>query len=203
LRGRRVSIIAKGAANDYILDLALRRGGLTIRDVDLQVVPAPETVAALANGAIAAGMISEPFASEAVARGAGVVLNNDYANDVLIVAMYFNENFAQARREDGIRLLTGYYQAVRDLQPPYRDEDIAIIAQYTRLSPETIRAAARPYHDLSGDLHLADLEAMQQFVMAQGETSYQEPLDFAQYVDATLGTAALARLGLPSPQGGR
>src|SRR4051812_36453581 len=36
LRGRRVSIIAKGAANDYILDLALRRGGLTIRDVDLQ-----------------------------------------------------------------------------------------------------------------------------------------------------------------------
>jgi hypothetical protein len=44
---------------------------------------------------------------------------------------------------------------------------------------------------------------MQQFVMAQGEASYPEPLDFAQYVDPSFGAAALARLGLPSPQGGR
>ena len=157
LRGRAVSIIGRGSANEYLVDQALRRGGLSIEDVDIQVVPDPEAVTALANGAIAAGLISEPFASESTARGVGVVLNNEYVDDFISVSMYFNETFAQARREDGIRLLSAFYRAARDLQPTYKDEDVAIIAQYTRLGPETIRSAARPFHEITGDVHLTDM----------------------------------------------
>lgn len=195
LRGQRVSTISRGAASEYLLDQALQRGGLTIRDVDLQILPAPEAVAALANGAIAAGNVAEPFASEAISRGVAVMLNDDYVDNFLVIAMYFNERFAQNRREDGIRLLTGFYKAVRDLQPPYKDEDVALIAQYTGLSPETIRSSARPYHDPTGDLHLADLQALQRFSIAHGDTTYQEPLDLSRFVDPSFGAAALQRLG--------
>ncbi len=125
------------------------------------------------------------------------MLNDDYVDNFLVIAMYFNENFAQTRREDGIRLLTGFYKAVRDLQPPYKDEDVALISEYTRLSPETIRSGARPYHDPSGDLHLADMQALQRFAIAHGDTTYQEPLDLSRFVDPSFGEAALQRLGPP------
>jgi NitT/TauT family transport system substrate-binding protein len=194
LRGQRVSIISRGAASEYFLDQALRRGGLTIRDVDLQTLPGPDAVAALANESIAAGNIAEPNASEAIDKGVGVVLNNDYADNVLAIIMYFNEGFAQARREDGIRLLTGFYRAVRDLEPSYHDDDLQIIAQYTHLSPQTIRSAARPYHDPGGNLRLGDMEAMQRFSIAQGDTTYNEPLGFARFADSSFTDAALQRL---------
>jgi NitT/TauT family transport system substrate-binding protein len=195
LRGRRVSILSRGGSNEYVLDLALRKSGLLFRDIDVQVLPASEAVTALANGATAAGLIPEPFAYEAIARGAGVMLTNDFIDNFMVVAMYFNETFAQTRREDGIRLLTAFYKAMRDLQPPFRDEDVAIISQYTRLSPETIRAAAPPAYDPSGDLHVADLEAVQRFAMALGDTTYQEPLPLSQFVDKSFSEAALQRLG--------
>jgi NitT/TauT family transport system substrate-binding protein len=195
LRGKRVSIIARGAANDYYLDQALRRGGLTIWDIDLQVLPSPEAVAALANDAIPAALIVEPFATEAVNRGVGVLLTDDYLENFIAIVMYFNEQFARQRREDGIGVVTALYKAARDLDPVYRDEDVAIIAQYTRLSPEVIRTAGRAYHDVSGDLHLADIEELQRFVMARGEANYSEPLDLARYVDPSFSEAALTRLG--------
>jgi NitT/TauT family transport system substrate-binding protein len=196
LRGKRVSIIARGAANDFYLDRALRRGGLTIWDIDLQVLPSPEAVAALANDAIPAALIVEPFATEAINRGVGVLLTNDYLENFVAIVMYFNEQFARQRRDDGVGVVTALYKAARDLDPVYRDEDIAIIAQYTRLSPEIIRTAGRAYHDVGGDLHLADIEELQRFVIARGETTYTEPLDLTRYVDPSFSEAALARLGL-------
>lgn len=194
LRGRRVSIISRGAASEYFLDQAPRRGGLTIGDIDLVTLPGPDAVLALANESIAAGNVTEPNASEAIDKGVGVVLNNDYAENVLAIIMYFNEGFAQTRREDGIRFLTGFYKAVRDLEPSYHDDDLMIIAQYTHLSPQTIRTAARPYHDPNGNLRLTDMEAMQRFSMAQGDTTYTAPLDFARFADSSFTDAALQRL---------
>jgi NitT/TauT family transport system substrate-binding protein len=195
LRGRKVSIIGRGSSNEYFLDQALRRGGLTIRDVDLQILPAPESVVALANGAIAASNVLEPFASEAVGKHIGVVLTNDYVDNLLAISMYYSEPFADTRREDGVRFLAAFYKAAGDLQPPYQDVDVEIISRYTRLSPEIVRTAARPQHDASGDLHLADLEALQRFVIEEGYTTYQEPLDLTRYVDHSFGREALQRLG--------
>ncbi len=198
LRGRRVSIISRGAASEYFLDQALRRGGLTINDVDLQVLPGPDAVAALANESIAAGNVNEPNASEAIEKGVGVLLNNDYADNVLAIIMYFNEAFAQTRRDDGVRFLTGFYKAVRDLEPAYHDDDVAIMAQYTHLSPQIIRSAARPYHDPDGSLRLTDMEAMQRFSIAQGDTTYSEPLDLAHFADSSFTESALQRLAAES-----
>ena len=195
LRGKRVSIIARGAANDYYLDLALRRGGLTINEIDLQVLPSPEAITALANDAIPAALVVEPFATEAVRNGSAVLLTDDYAENVLAIVMYFNESFARTRRDDGVGVVAALYRAGRDLEPPYKDDDVAIISQYTRLTPDTIRTAGRAYHDVSGDLHLNDIEAMQRFVIARGEATYTQPLDLARFVDPSFSQAALARLG--------
>jgi len=197
LRGRKVSIIAKGASNEYVLDQALRRDGLTFRDVDLQLVPAPEASAALANGAIAGSLVPEPFASGAVSRGAAVLLSNDFVDNLLVTTVYFNETFARTRREDGVRFLTAFLRAMREMEPPYRDEDLAIIAQYTGQSPETIRSSAPPAYDPTLDLHLDQMEDLQRFVIGLGETTYQEPLDLRQFTDPSFGQAALQRLGLP------
>jgi hypothetical protein len=46
--------------------------------------------------------------------------------------------------------------------------------------------AARPHYDVSGDIHLAELEALERLVIDEGYTTYQEPLDLAPYVAPAL-----------------
>src|SRR5438132_10086254 len=63
LRGRKVSVNVIGSATEFWLHSALLRGGLTIDDVQLVAVNFPDVPAALANGAIAAGLLGEPLAT--------------------------------------------------------------------------------------------------------------------------------------------
>src|SRR5690606_31629813 len=68
LRGKKVSVNARGAT-EYWLDQALRQGGLTIEDIDLQELGFGDVAAALESGALDAAMLGEPLATQAEQNG--------------------------------------------------------------------------------------------------------------------------------------
>src|SRR5262245_50491647 len=61
LRGRKVAINATAAGGEYILNEGLKTGGLTVEDVDIEIMPYPDMPVALGNAAIDGAVPLEPF----------------------------------------------------------------------------------------------------------------------------------------------
>src|SRR5215211_3660120 len=115
LRGRRVALNASGVFSEYGLMDALRRGGLSVTDVDIQNMPFPDMPAALANGAVDAAFLPEPFGAQAIQLGAAVQIVPDFLPDTQVGVLIAGESFLRepARVEAFLR---GYLRALRDLE---------------------------------------------------------------------------------------
>ncbi|MBI4505881.1 MAG: ABC transporter substrate-binding protein [Chloroflexi bacterium] len=197
LRGKKAAINARGAATEYWLDAALRQGGLTINDIDLQAIPFGDMPAALEKGVIEASMLAEPLTTLAERRGIVVRLSDDFLKDAQPTAVYYNLDFARKNPDAAKGFMVAYLKACRDLQAEgWRDaQNVAIIEKHTKVPADIIRAAAAPLFEPNGRINLSDWEKQQQFFMRQGLLTYKEPLDVRQLVDGSFVEQALRVLG--------
>src|SRR5437867_8388839 len=72
LKGKPVALNVRGAAVEWMLDQALKKDGLTLRDVQIKIMPFPDMVPALESGAVEAAILTEPFPTLAEERGIAV-----------------------------------------------------------------------------------------------------------------------------------
>ncbi len=98
LKGRTVGLNTRGAAVEWMLDQVLRRDGLTIKDVQVKIMPFPDMVPALESGAIDAGILTEPFPTLAEDKGVGVrpLPQPAGAKAIPITAAFWNAEWARA-----------------------------------------------------------------------------------------------------------
>jgi NitT/TauT family transport system substrate-binding protein len=197
LRGRRVAINAFGTATEWTADLALRTDGLTVSDVELSLLNFPDVVPALANGAIDAALAIEPTATQSLLGGVGELLTTNFALGAQITVLIANGTWLKANPDVASRYLVAYLRAARDLYGDgwRRDENMAIIAKWTRLPATTIRRVLPIYCDPNGVINVNSLEAQQAFHMERGYLRYSSPLDLRNFVEDGPRAAAVARLG--------
>jgi NitT/TauT family transport system substrate-binding protein len=201
LRGRKVSVNVLGSATEFWLHSALLRGGLTIDDVDLVAVNFPEVPAALANGAIAAGLLGEPLATLAEDRGQIVRLSQDFIDGVQVTALYYSGQFMRTSPRQAVGFMVAWLRASRDLYGDgYRRDDVArIVEKYTGVPAAVVKRAAAPYHEPNGTMNFNDFTRLQEFFRKRGSLTYDRPLAPAQYIDTSFVREALKVLGPFSP----
>jgi NitT/TauT family transport system substrate-binding protein len=197
LRGRKVAVNSVGVASEYILDAGLRSGGLTVDDVDLQQIPFPDMVAALTNGSIDAAMMAEPFITRLVQSGVGEAMNNILHDHFQTTVTFVNTRWAAQNPDVARRYTVALVRAFRDLQGDAwaRDDIAQIMAKYTRLDAELLKATNSPYFDPDGRVNTDSIMEQQRFYMARGQLTYREPLDIRNYVDESFLDSALLQLG--------
>ncbi|MDR7401171.1 MAG: ABC transporter substrate-binding protein [Armatimonadota bacterium] len=201
LRGRKVSVNVLGSATEFWLHSALLRGGLTIDDVDLVAVNFPEVPAALANGAIAAGLLGEPLATLAEDRGQIHRLSQDFIDGVQVTALYYSGQFMRAHPRQAVGFMVAWLRASRDLfGDGYRRDDVArIVEKYTGVPAAVVKRAAAPYHETNGKMNFNDFKRLQEFFRKRGALTYDRPLEPSQYIDTTYVREALQILGPFAP----
>ncbi|NLA61497.1 MAG: ABC transporter substrate-binding protein, partial [Firmicutes bacterium] len=70
LKGRKLAIVGTASLDEIALDRCLAAGGLTLEDVDVQVIRSfPDIIAAMSNKSIDGGMVIEPFVTQAIELG--------------------------------------------------------------------------------------------------------------------------------------
>lgn len=74
LRGKRVGTSSPGSAAHYNLIQLLKVNGMTEKDVELVFAGLSEMPAAIKNGQVVAGMVVDPFTTQAVRAGTGEIL---------------------------------------------------------------------------------------------------------------------------------
>jgi NitT/TauT family transport system substrate-binding protein len=198
LKGRKVAINGKGILIEYLLAKVLATGDLKPSDVDVVVLPFPEMVVALGTGALDAGLVIQPLASQAIAKGVGKMLSDDYNPGSQNTVLIANSKFVDQHRDAVVSFLEVYLRAIRSLgngQLKRDDQALAVLQKYTNTPPDVVRLAPDPFWPPDGRVNLDSLADQQVFFMNTGSLDYAQLVDFRKLIDYGPLDAALKNLG--------
>ena len=179
LKGRAVALNIRGAAVEWMLDLALRRDGLTIKDVQVKLMPFPDMVPALESGAVDAAILSEPFPTLAEEKGVAVrpLTKAPGAKPVPITAIFWNKEWAAANPDLANRVMVAYLKAARDLALGdgwQGDKTLDVIVKFTPAKPDVLKKARPHALDANLEMDASVLDSMQKFNAELGYLKYKE-----------------------------
>jgi len=179
LKGRAVALNVRGAAVEWILDLALRRDGLTIKDVQVKLMPFPDMVPALESGAVDAAILSEPFPTLAEEKGIALrpLTKAPGVKPVPITAIFWNKEWAAANPDLANRVMVAYLKAARDLALGdgwQGDKTLDVILKFTPAKPEVLKKARPHALDANLEMDASVLDSMQKFNAELGYLKYKE-----------------------------
>jgi NitT/TauT family transport system substrate-binding protein len=198
LKGRKVAINGKGVIIEYALSRALATANLKMSDVDVVTMPFPEMIAALTTGAIDAGLLLQPTGAQAVARGIGKILLDDYNPNTQNAVIVANSRFLDQHRDAVTRFLEVYLQNIRRLSDGKIKQDepaLAAIQKHTNTPPEVIRLGPDPYWPKDGRLLIDSVRSEQDYFMSNKSVDYAQPMDIQKLIDYGPLEAALRNIG--------
>src|SRR5262249_24711440 len=162
----------------------LATAGLTMDDVDWQVLPFAETSDVLVNRGVDGALMIEPFFTLASERVPLVLWQNlgDYYPGQQSGGLVLGEKLVAERPDVGRRWILGLLRGIRDLndwtrkgQPP--DDTAEILAQYTRLSRDVLTRVRWIPVNPDGHLNLQSIEADQRQLLEWGAIQQLIPVD--------------------------
>jgi len=181
LKGRKIAFNVRGGVIEYLAVEALKRNGLSLKDVEVVEMPFPDMAVALANGAVDAALIPEPGVTAVRDKGIAVVLDVNPAPGTLATVLSFGVNLLSASgTKNGEAFLRGLRRASAELQRPedvLSTEHVAVWAKATEI-PAALIAKAAPYaFDKDLAIDLADLAKQQAYAVTTGQITTAPPLD--------------------------
>jgi NitT/TauT family transport system substrate-binding protein len=135
LRGRKIA----ERDSDYDLYHALALGNLSADDVDTIDMAFPMVIPAFANGAIDAGLVTEPYLTEAVNNGTAVILApaEDFIPDYPFI-LFYGPAILDKDPELGRRFMVAYLKGVRQYNEGKTERNLRIIGNYTGLDRDLL-----------------------------------------------------------------
>lgn len=194
LKGKRVAIPHRMSVHNILLSQALKKVGLTLKDVEWIEMPPPDMPAALARGDIKGFIVAEPFGTKAIQAGFGKKLLNakdiwpDYICCGLVINPSFKKQYPAATRE-----YVDSFTAAGRFIDTNRREAIKIARQYMNIDEKVFEQSLGL--DVSyGDLRLkrSEVEKLQKYALELN--LIKKPVDLDNLLDLTL-VAAPAKKG--------
>jgi NitT/TauT family transport system substrate-binding protein len=191
-----------GTVSDLLYNKALAKEGISGDGIEVQYMPIPDIYAALGNGRVDAGTLTEPLTTQAVQQGIATVLYPAGAviPGAILSVLQYSPQFATEQPDAATRFMVGYLQGVRDYHDAFvlrKDRDAAIATLVQSLSPKDPRmweAAHYATIDQNGAVDVDELRSAAEFYLQHGNFSGPIP-DFTKFVDPRFAEAAVQILG--------
>jgi len=203
LRGKKVAVVAKGAADESVLHQALLKGGLADADIDRIFIPFSQQLVALQNKGIDAAIAGEPDITQMLRANVAVRfagLSKFYAHEPAVVL--YGDKLSRDRAT-GVKFLKAYLRAVRDydrtlkdgkIAGPGAEEIIQMLGEMTSVKDLSIfREAVPPYMDPNGAISMTNLQTDLDYFKELGLV--KKDLTLARVIDRSFAEAAVAELG--------
>src|SRR5258705_10358537 len=203
LKGKKVAVVAQGAADESVLHQALLKGGLQDGDIDRVYIPFSQQLIALQNRGIDAAIAGEPDITHMLRTGVAVRfagLSQFYPHEAAYVL--YSRKFAQDK-ETGVKFLKAYFRAVRDydralkggkIAGPGGEEIVQMLGEMTGVKDLSIfRDAVPPYIDPNGALYMTALQTDLDYFKQLGLV--KKDVALTRVIDRSFAEAAAAQLG--------
>jgi NitT/TauT family transport system substrate-binding protein len=202
LKGLSVAVSTQGSSGEIVLDGALKRVGLSTRDLDMTVLSFPDMPAALAGGAVDAAMPIEPFLENILEKNIATLwkrtdeVSPDFQAAVVLygpslierpdVAQRFMQAYVQAARF--------YNSAINARTSPAGQELVDILVKSTPIKDRGLyERMGLPGLDPDALVNVDTLRATQEWWIDRGMQA--ERVDLDQAVDLHYARAAASQLG--------
>ncbi len=200
LRGRKIAHITEGNGTHFLLDRALRQGGLAESDVELTTMPFPDMVPALANKTVDAAVYLEPNGVRAEEQGIArrILTGDQIFPDHQLAVLFYSAGFAQ-QQGPARGFALAYVRGVRDYNDAFvkqqgRNAVVEILAKHgTIKDPGMYGRMIPPGLSPDGALNMASIEQEVEWYVERG--FIRERPNLAEIVDGSFVGAALERLG--------
>jgi NitT/TauT family transport system substrate-binding protein len=205
LTGMKIALPGTGTGACSTLNEGLKTVGLTYADIEPVYLAYPNHVTALANGAIDAGLTTEPAATYAVRQGIAkeITTNDTYYPNADATHIVFSNRFIEQRPDVGKRFMRAFIKAMRfydgalkdgALKGANADEVIAILIEATSLKdPSIYRVMHTQGSNPDARLNMHSLET--DFTFFKSQDWIQGEVDIKACVDTRAADAALKELG--------
>ncbi len=145
LKGKKIGLFSKGTLNELTVEKALKKGGLTLKDVELVTMGPSDMSVALGKKAIDLGMHIEPLITKGEKDGLFVRWKDttDFAPGAQIAVMLASPQFVKEKNEAAKRFMVAYAKGVRDYNDAFvkgikKDEIIDIMVKHTELKDKEL-----------------------------------------------------------------
>jgi NitT/TauT family transport system substrate-binding protein len=211
LKGLRIAVNSNANSEAVLLDLALKAGGLAMKDIDPVYLGFPQQPAGFQNRALDAAVVAEPFITYMLRQGSAVKLAgvDEYAPDFQNAVTLYGAEFAKRKGEAAkgfmralVRAMRYYNDALKDarLAGPNAEEVIAIMVKYAALKDAaTYREIVSHGVDPDGGVNVASLKQSWQYFRDRGQIDGSVTVD--DVLDLSFVKAAVAVLGAYRPTG--
>ena len=203
LRGKTVALTAHDIVPEMDLDVFLRTGGLTLKDVNVVTMAFGDMGAALGNGSIDAAQAIEPFVTQMVEKGIGVIWkrNDEVVPRQEIAVVFYSPKFASYKPGLARKFMLAYLRGVRDYNdafvkknPVAKKEVVQVLVRNTSVKDPTLfDKMALPGLDPNGRVNLDALTAQQNWFLRKG--SQKARVDLSKAVDNEYVDWAVRQLG--------
>ena len=200
LKGKPVALNVRGAAVEWMLEQALKRDGLGLKDVQIKIMPFPDMVPALETGAVEAAILTEPFPTMAEERGVALrpLPRPAGVKATPITAIFWNKDWATKEPELAHKVMVAYVKAARDLALDNgwkQERNIDLMVKYTGAKADVIRRARAHVLDPNLEMDPAVLESMQRLSGEMGFLKYKDLLPVSKLFNFAYRDRAVAELG--------
>lgn len=194
LKGRPLGVVGT-ASMDYVFLLRLlAKGGLTDKDVKVQVIRSfPDMVTALANKAVDGALIIEPFITQGEAKDVLVPWKEpvDYAPNEQVAILVYGEKMIK-NPELADRFMVAYLKSIRDYNDAFlkgkgTEDVIKLLTEVSTIKDAELLRKMRPaginpngYVSTAGMQY--DLDYYKQEGLLKGDIELEQAVD-NQYVD--------------------
>jgi NitT/TauT family transport system substrate-binding protein len=174
LKGKKIAILAKANIQHYLVGKMAEEVGLTINDVELTFLGAPNQVTAFETKAIDAAYAVEPWAARFAERGVAVRFRTPDQikglGPVQVGVIIYSGKFMTERRPVAQRWMNAYLKAAELFNKNgTKDPEIAaILEKYTKVPAKVIQAAIPPYQEPRGKLLVENLADQAQWFAKNG-----------------------------------
>lgn len=177
LKGKTFAIPHRQSSHHILLNEALKRVGLTIKDVDVVELAPPEMPSALASGQIDGYCVAEPFGAKAVLLNVGkpLLTSEELWEDSLCCALVLNDKFIEKRPEDAKKFVASYKAAGKSLSKErakeigrkYLEQDDAVLET-------SLQWISYDDLDITPEIYASLVERVKEYGLSENPPSYDD-----------------------------
>lgn len=167
LQGKKIAI-SRNTVIDFCTDLALKKAGLTEKDVELiEINKIPLRLEMLDNVKIDGTMLPDPFATIAKGAGNGSIISMSDLN-VRVTGMAFLQKTIDDKSEALRKFYRAYDQAVEEINSKGPEELREILTKELGFPDESVALVTLPKFGRAQLPHPSDLQAVQTWLNEKG-----------------------------------
>ena len=199
-KGLKVAISAKGNSEDALMNYALTKSGLSIKDIDPVYLGFPNQIAAYANKGIDASLTVEPTVTKLLQLGAAkkIMTADEIFPGFQTAVIFYSPKFTQ-EKDNAKKFMVALVKAMRFYDDSLKgghiagtnaDEVIDILVKYSFLKdPAVHRAIVSQVVDPDGNLNVPALEMAWKYFKDVGEidgkVTVKDVMDMSYVQEAT------------------